>query len=58
MADLSDAEEEAWCNNGRDRVIAYLKKEGLSHGKVGDWPAWHLPPYVAVWDEGGRFPPQ
>src|SRR5262249_41902889 len=49
MIDLSAAEEEAWCNSERDRVIAYLEGEGLSHGNVGDWPAWHMTPYVAVW---------
>lgn len=49
MTDLNEAEEEAWCNSERDRVIAYLKGEGLSHGEVGEWPAWHVAPYVAVW---------
>jgi hypothetical protein len=49
MADLNDAEEEAWCKSERDRVTAYQENEGLSHVGVGDWPAWHLSPYVAVW---------
>jgi hypothetical protein len=49
MAELSDAEDEDWCNRERDRVIAYLRNEGLNHGKVGNWPAWHVAPYLAVW---------
>lgn len=49
MDDPSEAEEEAWCANERTRVIDYLDGEGLGHGDVGSWPAWHLWPYVAVW---------
>ncbi|WP_353072428.1 DUF4826 family protein [Tunturiibacter gelidoferens] len=30
-------------------VTEYLAKEGLDHGKVGSWPAWHLVPYVSIW---------
>lgn len=43
------AVEERWCNEQRDIVLEYLKGEGVQHGRVGDWPAWHLPPYVAIW---------
>jgi hypothetical protein len=48
-ADDESAEEEAWCANERDRVVAYLAAERLNHGRVGEWPAWHVWPYVAVW---------
>jgi len=41
--------EERWCNEQRDIVVEYLKREKVQHGRVGDWPAWHLPPYVAIW---------
>ena len=43
------AEEEAWCASERDRVVAYLAAGGLNHGEVGEWPAWHVWPHVAVW---------
>jgi hypothetical protein len=45
-ADDSDGE---WVLAQRDTVVAYLAAEGVAHGQVGDWPAWHLSPYVAIW---------
>ena len=49
MENPSEAADEVWCDGERSRVIAYLSREGVVHGKVGDWPAWHVWPYVAVW---------
>jgi len=43
------AVEEQWCDERRQQVIGYLAKQGLKHGEVGEWPAWHIPPYVSVW---------
>jgi hypothetical protein len=43
------AVEERWCDERRGQVIAYLKKERVDHGRVGEWPAWHVAPYVSVW---------
>lgn len=42
-------EEETWCAALRDQVIAYLDRQQLVHGRIGEWPAWHVYPYVAVW---------
>lgn len=44
-----ESAEEAWCANERTRVIEYLEREHLVHGEVGEWPAWHVWPQVAVW---------
>lgn len=41
--------DEAWCAEQRLRVIEYLKSQRLIHGRVGEWPAWHIAPYVSVW---------
>jgi hypothetical protein len=49
MADVDDTDEEAWCNKQRAIVIDYLAREKLTHGEIGDRPAWHVYPYVAVW---------
>lgn len=49
MDDPDDAEEERWCASERAGVIAYLRGQGLAHGEVGEWPAWHVWPYVALW---------
>lgn len=49
MADGSPPEEQAWCASQRAEVLEYLKRERLVHGELGEWPAWHVRPYVAVW---------
>ena len=30
-------------------MIAYLAREQLEHGQVGEVPAWFVEPYVSVW---------
>ncbi|MEQ1891600.1 MAG: DUF4826 family protein [Planctomycetota bacterium] len=47
--DPDEATEAAWCNERRKEVLAYLRSEGLRHGRVGVWPAWHVWPYVSLW---------
>ena len=48
--DFDDPEaEDAWCAEQRDLVADYLKKQGVAHGRIGDWPGWHVAPHVAVW---------
>lgn len=47
--DLSPEEEEAWCAERLQQVTEYLGlQDGLEHGEIGEWPAWHLAPYVAI----------
>jgi hypothetical protein len=41
--------EEEWCQQRRDQVEDYLRRENVAHGRVGEWPAWHVAPYVSVW---------
>jgi hypothetical protein len=41
--------EERWCNERRSAVIEYLQQQHLVHGTVGEWPAWHVAPYVSIW---------
>lgn len=58
MADYDDPTiKDAWCSERRADVIAYLDREGVGHGAVGDWPAWHVPPYVSVWAIESRRAP-
>jgi hypothetical protein len=49
MSHASEVDEEVWCEAQRAQVAEYLAREGLVHGGVGDWPAWHVRPYVALW---------
>ena len=41
--------EEQWCSDRRNEVAAYLASEHVTHGQVGDWPAWHFAPYASIW---------
>jgi hypothetical protein len=41
--------EERWCAARRNDVREYLAREGLRHGEIGSWPAWHVVPYVSLW---------
>jgi hypothetical protein len=41
--------EEAWCDERRAEVTAYVDSQGLARGDVGDWPAWHVAPLVSIW---------
>lgn len=41
--------EERWCDSQRSIVRSYLSSQGLKHGRIGEWPAWHIAPYVSVW---------
>ena len=43
------AVEERWCSECRQRVSEYLARQGVRHGEVGEWPAWHVAPYVYIW---------
>ena len=41
--------EEGWCEERRSDVAAYAAKHLRPHSEIGDWPAWHVVPHVAVW---------
>lgn len=41
--------EEEWCAEARASVVSYLSREGVAHGRVGEWPAWHVVPYASIW---------
>ena len=50
MPDYDDPEiEEQWCQERRAQVEEYLRRESVDHGRIGEWPAWHVAPYVSVW---------
>ena len=39
----------AWVAQQHDVVIAYLERTGIQHRDVGEWPAWHITPHLAIW---------
>lgn len=48
--DYDDAAvEEHWCGEQRLIVANYLHSQKVEHARIGDWPAWHIAPYVSLW---------
>ncbi|OAI53308.1 hypothetical protein AYO47_05065 [Planctomyces sp. SCGC AG-212-M04] len=41
--------EDRWCLEQQRKVAAYLEAQKVNHGRIGEWPAWHLPPYLSLW---------
>jgi len=48
--DYDDPEvEERWCSEQRKIVADYLRSQKLKHGRIGEWPAWHIAPHASIW---------
>ena len=59
MPDYDDpAVEEAWCEEQRARVAAYLQREGMDHGRIAEWPDLHVAPFVSVWAVESKARPE
>ena len=41
--------EEKWCSERREQVAQYLLRENVTYGQIGEWPAWHVAPFVSIW---------
>jgi Domain of unknown function (DUF4826) len=41
--------EEQWCGTQRTIVAGYLRSRKIDHGRIGEWPAWHIAPCAALW---------
>src|SRR6266511_3109378 len=51
------AVEASWLKDEHERVLAYLERQGVSHGGVPDRPDWFVAPYLAVWRVGSLKAP-
>lgn len=40
---------ESWCEEQHTVAAEYLARQPVQFGQLGDWPAWHVAPFVAVW---------
>lgn len=50
MSDDTEMDEErAWVAAERRKVMTYLESQKCFHAGVGEWPAFHIDPYVALW---------
>jgi hypothetical protein len=47
--DPTNPDEEVWCSERRNEVIAYLGRQPLQFGEVGEVPAWFTSPLVSIW---------
>lgn len=43
------ADEDLWISAERDRVNEYLEKQRVEHLGVGEFPAFHIHPYLSLW---------
>ncbi len=46
---MSEIEFENWVTQERERVVQYLKDQNVTHNGVGEWPAFDVAPYFAIW---------
>lgn len=44
-----DTEDDAWCDEQRLIASEYLSQQPGPFGALGEWPAWHVSPYCAIW---------
>jgi hypothetical protein len=42
-------DEKEWVAQERATVLAYLSSQKCEHAGVGDWPAFHIDPHIALW---------
>ena len=47
--ELEYEKEAAWVASEREKVISYLVTQKCAHAGVGEWPAFHIDPYIALW---------
>ncbi len=45
----ADPGENAWISEQRQIAEEYLRRQGVDHLGVGEYPAFHIHPYVALW---------
>jgi hypothetical protein len=48
--DYDDPEVEGrWCSEQQEIVADYLRSQKVKHGRIGEWPAWHVAPCASIW---------
>lgn len=41
--------EEEWCLIQQEHVEWFLDLQAIQHGRIGEWPAFHIAPHLSVW---------
>jgi hypothetical protein len=52
-----ETSEENWIESQRAAVEEYLQREGVDHLGVGEYPAFHMHPYIALWAVQSKISP-
>ncbi|MDJ0613501.1 MAG: DUF4826 family protein [Rhizobiaceae bacterium] len=56
---MDDSEINVWVGQQRENVETYLQGHGIDTPNVGEWPAFEVAPYFAIWAvESQRLPGQ
>ena len=50
--------EDAWCAACAADVLACVQRLSLDHGRIGEWPAWHVMPYASLWAVESKSRPE
>ena len=58
MRSTDSTSEEAWCAARAADVAACVQRQGLEHGRIGEWPAWHAMPYASLWAVESQHRPE
>jgi Domain of unknown function (DUF4826) len=49
MTATAPTPEDTWCAARAAEVLACVQRQALEHGRIGEWPAWHVMPYASLW---------
>jgi Domain of unknown function (DUF4826) len=49
MSAPSTSSEDDWCAARSADVAECLQRTQVEHGRIGEWPAWHVMPYASIW---------
>jgi hypothetical protein len=41
--------EALWNSTMRQQVREYIARQGISHGQIGEVPAWSIFPCISIW---------
>lgn len=52
------AVEKHWCLEQRKIAADYLRSQKVEHGRIGEWPAWHIAPHASIWAIESRARPE
>jgi hypothetical protein len=46
---MDESNLEFWVEESREKAYSYLESQGIRNPNVGEWPAFEVAPYFAIW---------